>query len=174
MADSLTVWALLLLETLAPVGWDIILLLSIHCLSDLYTAPSFSSSQRSWTTSISLNKGSHHLANFQTNPFANNRISQLLDDDAIWFIFSQTFLFCSDLHGSQVVFQTRYLKGRLLELKFSPKVYFTVHENLECSVERNRNFCWNNPLIPNVLKTFLQAELKFRGRPTLCAKERAS
>ena len=60
----LSALCLFLFENLAPVSWEMILLLSI---CDCDTAPGFFSP---WATSKLLNIGSHHSANFQTNPFA--------------------------------------------------------------------------------------------------------
>ncbi len=77
MTETAWLLAWLILETLAPVGLEMILLLSIHCLSDRDTAPGFLLPQMSWTTSELLNIRFHHSANFQKNPYANNFISQL-------------------------------------------------------------------------------------------------
>ncbi len=46
--------------------------------------------------SKSLNIGSHHLANFQTNPFANNFISQLLCTN-----FTYCFIYINPFFPSQ-------------------------------------------------------------------------
>ncbi len=101
----------------------------------------------------------------QTIAFLNFSMTTLFD------LFShKQFYFVPTSTVPQVVFQTRYLKGRLLELKFSPKVYFTVHEILECSVERNRNFSWNNPLIPNAPKTFFAGRIKIQRKAHLGCK----